>query len=83
MRERHWPSTHEVSEARFARFLKELALYEHEQLVREKMDAFLDAYSYWRRTHQRGWRAEVERLADELHALDAHFAFHFEQESVS
>ena len=44
---------------------------------RQKLDAFLDAYSLWRRTHATVWRIEVERLAQELRALDADFAFHF------
>ena len=76
--QQEWPSTRDLANARFAQFLKELAQYEHDQQRREKMDAFLDAYSAWRRTHAAVQRAAVERLAEELHALDAHFVFHFE-----
>lgn len=77
MREQEWPSPRDVANARFARFLKDLAHYEQEEQRREKLDAFLDAYSVWRRTHSAVRRAEVEHLAQELHALDAHFVFHF------
>ncbi len=83
MRERSWPSPHEVFEARFARFLKELAVYERAQRVRETTDAFLDAYSLWRRTHQMVWRVEAERLAGQLHTLDVRFEFHFDREPVA
>ena len=79
MRDRQdWPSARDLVNARFARFLKELAHYEHEEHRRETLDAFLDAYSAWRRTHSVARRAEVEHLAEELHALDARFVFHFE-----
>ena len=80
MREREWPSPRELANARFARFLRELGQYEREEQRRLKMDAFLDAYSLWRRTHATVWRIEVERLAQELHELDAEFAFHFTTE---
>lgn len=83
MREQEWPSPRDVANARFARFLKELAQYEHAEQRREKLDAFLDAYSAWRRTHSASRRADVERLAEELHALDARFVFHVEEVHVA
>ena len=76
MREpKEWPSSRDLADARFARFVKDLAHYEREERRREKLDAFLDAYSCWRRTHDEVWRLQMERLADELHDLDARFAF--------
>ena len=81
--QQEWPSTRELANARFTRFLEELAQYEYEEQRREKLDAFLDAYSTWRRSHSAVWRAEVERLAEELHALDARFIFHFEGAPVA
>ena len=83
MREHYWPSTRELADARFLRFLKELAVYERQLEREEQLNAFLDAYSCWRRTHDAAWRAEVERRAQVLHALDAHFSFHFEREPVT
>ena len=45
-------SASEVREARFARFLQELDLYERRLTVERTLDAFLDLYSLWRHTHQ-------------------------------
>lgn len=81
--QQEWPSARELVNARFARFLKELAQYERDERRRETLDAFLDAYSAWRRTHSAARRAEVERLAEELHALDARFVFHVEGAPVA
>ena len=78
-----YPTPRDLANARFARFMKELTQYEHAEQRREKLDAFLDAYSAWRRTHAEGVRVQVEHLAEELHALDAHFQFHFEREPVA
>ena len=84
MREQQdYPTPRDLANARFARFMNELTQYEHAEQRREKLDAFLDAYSAWRRTPTEGVRVQVEHLAEELHALDAHFEFHLERESVA
>jgi len=45
------PSELEISEARFKRFLKELDGYERKLMFERTLDAFLDLYSSWKRTH--------------------------------
>lgn len=81
--QQEWPSARDLVNARFARFLKELARYEREERRRAALDAFLDAYSAWRHAPSAAGRAEVERLADALHALDARFVFHVEGAPVA
>ena len=67
------PSAIEVSEARFKRFLKELTVYERKLAFERTMDAFLDLYSSWQKTHQRMLKLRLVMLAFELHRLNPDF----------
>ena len=63
----------ELSEARFKRFLKELEAYEQKFFFERTLDAFLDLYSSWRKTHDDALKLRVVMLAFELHRMDPHF----------
>ena len=67
------PSEHEVTEARFRRFLKELDTYERKVAFERTLDAFLDLYSSWKKTHQVPLKVRLVMLAFELHRLDHAF----------
>ena len=67
------PTALEVSEARFKRFLKELEAYERQFIYERTMDAFLDLYSAWKRTHERPLKLRLVMLAFELHRLNHEF----------
>ena len=45
------PSELEVTEARFKRFLKDLHTYEQRLTFERTLDAFLDVYSLWKKSH--------------------------------
>jgi hypothetical protein len=63
----------EVSEARFRRFVKDLESYERKLTFQRTMDAFLDLYSAWKRTHHQSLKVRLVMLAFELHRLDHEF----------
>jgi len=67
------PTALEISEARFKRFLKELETYERKLAYERTLDAFLDLYSSWKRTHEPPIKLRLVMLAFELHRLDAEF----------
>ena len=67
------PSDLEVSEARFKRFLKDLHTYEQRLSFERTLDAFLDVYSSWKRTHEEPLKLRLVMLAFELHRLDPQF----------
>jgi len=67
------PTEHEVTEARFRRFLKELDTYERKVIFERTLDAFLDLYSSWKKTHQAPLKVRLVMLAFELHRLDHEF----------
>lgn len=67
------PTSLEVSEARFKRFLKELESYERKLEFERTLDALLDLYSSWRRNHDQPLKLRMVMLAFELHRLDNHF----------
>ena len=67
------PSELEVHEARFKRFLKDLETYERKLAFERTLDAFLDLYSAWRRTHAQPLKLRLVMLAFELHRLDSEF----------
>ena len=63
----------ELSEARFRRFLKDVESYERHLIFERTIDAFLDVYSQWRKTHQDPLKLRLVMLAFELHRLDGGF----------
>ena len=63
----------EVSEARFKRFLKEFSAYERKLMFERTLDAFLDLYSSWRKTHQSALKLRLVMLVFELHRLNQEF----------
>jgi hypothetical protein len=67
------PTAPEVSEARFRRFLKDLESYERRLTFERTVDAFLDLYSQWKRTHEQALKLRLVMLAFELHRLDSEF----------
>ena len=67
------PTSPEVSEARFKRFLKELEAYERRLTFQRTVDAFLDLYSSWKKTRNEDTKLRLVMLAFELHRLDSEF----------
>ena len=67
------PTALEISEARFKRFLKELETYERKLTYARTLDAFLDLYSSWKKTHEPPIKLRLVMLAFELHRLDHEF----------
>ena len=67
------PSSLEVSEARFKRFVKEMEVYERKLEFERTLDALLDLYSSWRRSHEQPLKLRIVMLVFELHRLDNHF----------
>lgn len=63
----------EVSEARFKRFLRELQAYERKVDFEQTLDAFLDLYSSWKKTHAPPLKLRLVMLVFELHRLNRHF----------
>ena len=63
----------EMSDARFRRFLRELSAYEHQLAYEETLNAFLDLYSAWMKTHEPWLKIRVVMLAFELHRMDPAF----------
>lgn len=67
------PTLVEVSEARFRRFLKELETYEKKLTFERTLDAFLDLYSSWRKSHEQILKLRLVMLAFELNRLNPEF----------
>ena len=67
------PNALEVSEARFKRFLKDLESYERKLTFERTLDAFLDLYSSWKKTHEPPLKLRLVMLAFELHRLNGQF----------
>ena len=67
------PSAFEVSEARFKRFLRDFQAYERKLTFERTLDAFLDLYSSWKKTHAQPLKLRLVMLAFELHRLDRNF----------
>ena len=67
------PSELEVTDARFKRFLKDLHTYEQRLTFERTLDAFLDVYSSWKKTHEEMLKLRLVMLAFELHRLDHEF----------
>ena len=67
------PSELEVTDARFKRFLKDLHTYEQRLTFERTLDAFLDVYSSWKKTHDEPLKLRLVMLAFELHRLDHQF----------
>ena len=70
---RQTPSALEVSEARFKRFVKEMDTYEKKLVFERTLDAFLDLYSIWKRSHNREIKLRLVMLVFELHRLNPDF----------
>ena len=70
---RQTPSALEVSEARFKRFVKEMDTYEKKLVFERTLDAFLDLYSIWKRSHNREIKLRLVMLVFELHRLNPEF----------
>ena len=68
------PTAPEVSEARFRHFLKDFEAYERRLMFQRTLDAFLDLYSAWKKTHEQTLKLRLVMLAFELHRLDHQFA---------
>ena len=66
-------SAPEVSEARFRRFLKDLETYERKFIFERTLDAFLDLYSLWKRTHEQLLKLRLVMLVFELRRLNEEF----------
>ena len=67
------PTSAELSEARFRRFLKDLEVYERRLTFERTLDSFLDVYSAWRRTHDGPLKLRLVMLLFELHRLNRDF----------
>ena len=67
------PTAPEIFDARFKRFLKDLEVYERKATFERTLDAFLDLYSSWKKTHAQALKLRVVMLAFELHRLDRQF----------
>ena len=69
------PSALEVSEARFKRFVKEMETYEKKLTFERTLDAFLDLYSDWKKSHGQEVKLRLVMLGFELHRLNPEFQF--------
>lgn len=67
------PTSLEVSEARFKRFMKELEAYERKLTFERTIDAFLDLYSSWKKHRQPEMKLRLVMLIFELHRLNNDF----------
>ena len=66
-------SAPEILEARFRRFLRDLETYERKLEFERTLDAFLDLYSSWKKTHEPPVKLRLVMLAFELHRLNHEF----------
>jgi len=69
------PAPRGVLKAYVEQLLYDVARYERECELKVKQDAFLDAYSAWRKTSHPVLRLQVEDLARDLERLDPTFHF--------
>ena len=78
------PTAQEISEARFKRFMKDLDTYERKFIFERTLDAFLDLYSDWKKSHGQDVKLRLVMLGFELHRLNPEFQFDlfFPDESV-
>ena len=67
-------SARELSDARFKRFLRDMRAYERKQRYERTLDAFLNIYSTWLRTHEPSLKMRLVLLAFELRRLDSSFS---------
>ncbi len=67
------PTAPELFEARFKRFLKEFEVYERQWCFEQTLDAFLDLYSAWKKTHASALKLRLVMLVFELHRLNDRF----------
>ena len=67
------PTAPELFDARFKRFLKEFESYERKCSFERTLDAFLDLYSSWKKTHEPPLKLRLVMLVFELHRLDHEF----------
>jgi hypothetical protein len=67
------PTHEELTEARFRRFMRELSSYERKLSFDTTLNAFLDLYSSWLKTHEPDLKMRVVMLAFELNRLDPTF----------
>ena len=67
------PTALEVSEAKFKRFMKEFEAYEKKLEFEHTLDAFLDLYSSWKKTHEPHTKLRLVMLVFELHRLNRQF----------
>ena len=74
------PAPKGVLKAYVEQLLYDVARYERECLLAAKQDAFLDAYSAWRKTPHPVLRLQVEDLARDLERLDPTFHFAWPRE---
>ena len=70
---RSTPTAPEILDARFKRFVKDLETYERKLTFERTLDAFLDLYSAWKKTHQPPLKVRLVMLVFELHRLDRDF----------
>ena len=70
---RRLPTASELFEARFKRFARELKRYEQHVSFERTLDAFLDLYSNWKKTHAKPIKIRLVMLAFELHRLNPEF----------
>lgn len=59
----------------FQEFATELYACEKEMLFQKKQDRFLGLYAKWLKTRSKRLRSMIDKLCDELHALDETFLF--------
>ncbi len=71
--EHHIVTRAELTDARFKRFMREMSVYERKLTFDNTLNAFLDVYSTWMKTHQPDLKIRVVMLAFELHRLDPAF----------
>ena len=63
----------DISEPRFRRFLRDFSEYERKAEFEDTLNAFLDLYSAWMKTHEPWLKIRLVMLAFELHRLDHAF----------
>ena len=67
------PTSLEISEARFKRFVREFHAYERKLTFERTLDGFLDLYSSWRKTRRPALKLRLVMLVFELHRLNRDF----------
>ena len=75
MQHHYLPKASEVREARFHKFLEELATYETDVQKQAAQDRFLDAYSVWLRHRSPVTTENLHQAVLVLRAIDPAFRF--------